>query len=93
MTTNGYVDIIDHCRYSKFQTLRGALADAEQGNIIYLFKNVTELRLTYQIRLLSFRAIESSMQLVIQVPIKCKIHASLNNFVQSVGRKVQIRKV
>ena len=93
MTTSGYVDIIDQCRYSKFQTLRGALADAEQGNIIYLFKNVTELRLTYQIRLLSFRAIESSMKLVIQVPIKCKIHASLNNFVQSVGRKVQIRKV
>lgn len=87
------MDIINQHRYSGFQTMRGALADAEQGDKIFLFKNVSELRLTYQIRLLTFLAIEKRMRLVIQVPNKCRIHISLTNFVKSTGRKVQIKKV
>jgi len=73
--------------------MRGALADAEQYGKIYLFKNVSELRLNYQIRLLAFRAFNENKKLIIQVPKKCKLHSSLKDFVKSFGTNLLIVRV
>jgi len=43
-------------RYTKRKVARGTLSDAERNGRIYLLKRVTELGLTYQIRLLTYRA-------------------------------------
>ena len=43
-------------RYTRHQVPRGAKADAERDGALFLLKNVSSLRLTYQIRLLTFLA-------------------------------------
>lgn len=63
-------------RYTKQQVARGARADAERNDAYFLFKNVTALRLTYQIRLLAFRARESRRKLIIRVPSSLLIFSS-----------------
>lgn len=53
---------------TRHQTPRGARSDAEQGNRIYLLKNVSLLYATYQVKLLAYRALKEGKQLVIKVP-------------------------
>ena len=72
--------------------MRGALADAETGSLIYLFKNVSELRLTYQIRLLAFRAKNENKKLIIRIPKECRIHSLLSEFSKSLGRVMRIER-
>ena len=64
-------------RYTKHQVARGAIADAESGDTLYLLKNVSELRATYQIRLLAFRAVKEGKRLVIRLPSSARIYPSL----------------
>lgn len=80
-------------RYTKQQVARGARADAEVQDKLFLLKNVSSLRLTYQIRLLTFRASESRTRLVIQVPKQCKLHASLRDFVKQFPQVIRLEKV
>jgi hypothetical protein len=80
-------------RYTKFQVPRGAFADAETEDKIYLFKGVSLLRLTYQIRLLTFRATETNKKLVIRVPRRGTIHRSLKDFMGKFSTVIQIEKV
>lgn len=67
------------------QVARGAMPDAEAFNRMYLVKNVSNLRATYQIRLLAFRAVEKKMQLVLRVPLACVFDASLNDLIGKCG--------
>ena len=67
--------------YTKHQTLRGTKPDAEIGNKIYLIKNVSQLRLTYQIRMLTYMAQTRGMRLAIRIPKSTVIHQSLLEFV------------
>ena len=67
--------------YTKHQTLRSTQADAEIGNRMYLFKNTTTLRLTYQIEMLAFTAKAKDMKLIIRLPKKAKIHQTLREFI------------
>ncbi len=64
-----------------------------RGNSLYLLKNVSLLRLTYQIRLRTFRAMETNCKLIIRVPKMCEIHSSLTRFRQENSKIIQIEKV
>ncbi len=80
-------------RYTKHQVARGAArADSESCDKLLLLKNVSQLRLTYQIRLLTFQASESRKTLVIQIPKHCKLHSSLREFTKTVSH-VRVEKV
>ena len=70
-------------RYTRHQTPRGARADAEKGKKIYLFKNVSRLHATYQIRLLAYRAYKEGKKLVIQVPKHGEREDSLKEFMKA----------
>lgn len=69
--------------YTRHQTPRGARADAEKGKKIYLFKNVSLLHATYQIRLLAYRAYKENKQLVIQVSKRGQRADSLKEFMKA----------
>jgi len=80
-------------RYRKDQVARGALADAELQDRLLLFKNVSALRLTYEVRLLTFRASKSHKKLIVQVPRHCKIHPSLREFAKELPKAIRVEKV
>lgn len=67
-------------RYTKHQVARGARADAEQNERLYLFKHVDTLRATYQIRWLAEEAERRGTKLVLRVPKACRIAPSLSAF-------------
>jgi hypothetical protein len=72
-------------KYTRHQVPRGAKADAERFNVMYLVKNVAKLRATYQIRLLAFKAVSKKMKLIIRVPAHCEFSASLEELMQTCG--------
>jgi hypothetical protein len=63
--------------YTKHQVARGSRPDAEAWDALYLIKNVSELRATYQIRLLAYRATQERKKLVIRLPRGAKLHRTL----------------
>lgn len=81
------------CRYTSYQVARGAKADAESSDAYFLLKNVSSLRLTYQIRLLAFRAKDQGRKLIIRVPTNCKVHPTLRAFQAKHANVVRIEKV
>jgi len=74
-------------RYTQHQVARSAMPDAVIFNKMYLIKNVSNLRATYQIRLLAFRAVNEGTHLVIRVPIACKFDRSLTELMKLCGRR------
>jgi len=80
-------------RYTKHQVARGARADAERQGALYLLKNVSELRLTYQIRLLTYRASEIRKKLVVRLPKHSTVHYSLRDFCSEHRKTVRIERV
>jgi len=83
--------MIDY-RYTEHQVARGSRPDAVKGTTAYLIKNVTQLRLTYQIRLLTFLAKERDAKLVIRVPKETRPSADLRAFLQEHSRVVKIER-
>uniref|UniRef100_UPI001F3F9385 hypothetical protein n=1 Tax=Frateuria defendens TaxID=2219559 RepID=UPI001F3F9385 len=75
-------------KFTRHQVARSAMPDAEVFNRMYLIKNVSKLRATYQIKLLAFRAVEKKMQLVLRVPGACVFDQSLNNLIKKCGKYV-----
>ena len=69
---------------------RGTLTDAETRDKLILFKVVSELRATYQIRLLTYRAFKEQKQLVIEIPLSCKVHDDLKAFVDKFPRSISL---
>jgi hypothetical protein len=80
-------------RYTRSQVARGTRPDAERMGVMYLLKNCSELRLTYQIRLLTYMASTRGRKLVIDVPEHCQIHQSLRDFQKEHSKIVRIEKV
>lgn len=80
-------------RYTKHQVARGTRADSETNDAFYLFKNVSELRLTYQIRLLAFRAFSGHRKLVLRIPLHCSLQFNLKCFIKKYPKIVRIEKV
>jgi hypothetical protein len=79
-------------RYTGHQVARGARPDAVDGDTWFLLKFVPRLRLTYQIRLLTFGAEQSGVRLVIRVPKGCRLSAPLRDFVRT-HAAVKIQRV
>lgn len=69
-------------KYTRNQIPRGSRPDAETIDKLYLIKNVSMLRATYQIRLLAFKAVQSHKKLVLKVPKTCQFHASLKDLIK-----------
>ena len=77
---------------TKRQVARGARADAETSDKLFLFKKVSELRATYQIRLLLYRAIKEGKKLVIDMPKASKIHPSLKTLMRDYSKHIQVNR-
>lgn len=71
--------------HTKHRVPRGTMADGEKFNRLYLIKNVTSLRATYQIRLLAYRAATEGLKLVLMVPSTCKFQPSLLQLSKEMG--------
>ncbi|MBT9290667.1 hypothetical protein [Prosthecodimorpha staleyi] len=56
---------------------RGIMPDGETQTELILIKLVSFLRLTYQIKTLTYRAAKENKNLILLVPIFCKISAPL----------------
>ena len=80
-------------QYTSHQVARGARADIERNDAYFLLKNVSSLRLTYQIRLLTFSAKDQGRKLIIRVPAHCKVHSTLKSFQKEQAKFVRIEKV
>jgi hypothetical protein len=79
-------------RQTKNQVARGAFPDAQRQDKIYLFKNVSTLRATYQVRLLTYLAAEAGKKLVIDVPPHFKPHPSLSQLAKEFPKTIRIEK-
>jgi hypothetical protein len=76
-------------KYTRHQVPRGSRPDAETIDKIYLIKNVSMLRGTYQIRLLVFKAVKSHKTLMLKVPQSCRFHASLKELIKMTGKTIK----
>jgi hypothetical protein len=76
-------------KFTRHQVPRGSRPDAETSDSIYLIKNVTVLRATYQIRLLAFKALESHKKLFLKVPLTCKFHSTLKSLIKTTGKIIK----
>jgi hypothetical protein len=79
-------------RQTKHQVARGAFPDAQKGNDLYLFKHVSMLRATYQVRLLTYLASEAGKRLVINVPLHFKPHPTLSQLLKEFPKTIRIEK-
>jgi hypothetical protein len=77
-------------RQTKHQVARGARPDGETFDKLLLIKRASELRATYQIRLLAYRAVQEGRRLVIEVPKECKVHDSVRELTKQYPRNVTI---
>lgn len=74
------------------QVARGARADAEMNNRIFLIKNVSEMRATYQVRLLLYRATQEGAKLVLDLPKECKLSGNLKALAKEHRRHFEITR-
>lgn len=79
-------------RYTHHQVARGARPDAVSGADWYLFKNVSKLRLTYQIRLLTFLATERGARVVIWIPKSALLSNDLRDFIKENSKVLAIKR-
>lgn len=77
-------------KQTRHQVARGARPDAETSDKIYLIKAASELRDTYQVRLLTYLAMKQAKKLIIKVRKECKIHKTLREFVKQYSSNVRI---
>ncbi len=80
-------------RYTKNQVARGTRPDSETYDKFYLIKIVSEMRATYQVRLLTYFALQRKKQLIIEVPKHCKIHKSLREFQREFSNLIKIKRI
>lgn len=78
--------------YTRHQTPRGALPDAEVGDKLYIIKNVSHLRLTYQIRVLTYMAQSRGKKFIVRLPKDAKLHSSLREFVKNFSAVIKIER-
>jgi hypothetical protein len=64
-------------RYTRHQVARGSRPDAETHDKLFLIKRVSEMRATYQVRLLTYLASQTGRKLIIELPKGAKLHRSL----------------
>jgi hypothetical protein len=79
-------------KQTKHQVARGSRPDADTFDKFYLIKGASELRATYQIRLLIYMAVEQGKELIIEVRKDCKIHESLRELAKQYSKSVRIER-
>ena len=72
---------------------RGTRPDAVVGATWYLIKNVSRLRLTYQIRLATYLAIDRRSRVVIRVPSAAELSADLDAFARAHAAHLSVERV
>ena len=80
-------------RQTRHQVARGTRPDAQDGDRVYLFKNVSTLRATYQIRLLTYMAARRGAVLIIEVPRYCEVMPSLARYLKSNRGHIRLERV
>ena len=80
-------------RYTRHQVARGTRPDAEDRETLYLIKNVSTLRATYQVRLLTYRALHEGRKLVLRVPKHFKTSRSLRMLMKECPKVIRVEKV
>lgn len=76
-------------KYTRHQVPRGSRPDAETIDRIYLIKNVSTFRATYQVKLLAFKAVQTYKKLVLKVPPTCQLHTSLKDLIKLTGNAIK----
>jgi hypothetical protein len=76
-------------KYTQHQVPRGTRPDSETLDKIYLIKNVSTLRATYQIKLLAFKAVKSHKKLMLKVPKHCRFQDSLQEMIMLSGKNIK----
>jgi hypothetical protein len=82
-----------HTRLTRHQVPRGARADAESDQAIYLFKRVPVLHATYQVRLLAYVADQQGKRLVLRVPKDFEAGPSLRALMEETDGLIQVDRV
>ncbi|MCP4965518.1 MAG: hypothetical protein GY926_09805 [bacterium] len=77
-------------RYTEDRVPRGSRPDAASEDAVYLIKSCSKLRLTYQIRLLTFMATEQGSNLVLAIRNDCRVSRDLKKFVRANRRHVRV---
>jgi hypothetical protein len=72
--------------------LRGAMCDNETHIGFEVFKNVSYLRLTYQLKLLAYRAAKEDKYLIVSVPDVCVISESFLSLKKSLIDNTQYKQ-
>ena len=72
--------------------LRGRTTDGETFDKLLLIKRASELRATYQIRLLTYRAVQEGRKLVIEVSKECKVHSGLRELTKQYPKNVTVAR-
>ncbi len=80
-------------RFTRHQVPRGTLPDAETSTRIYLIKNVSLLRATYQVRLLLYRAEQTGKKLVFRVPKVCRFGPDLADLRREHATTIVVERV
>lgn len=79
-------------KYTKHQTVRGTRPDDESFDKIFLIKNLSELRATYQVRMLAYMAFKKGKKLVIQLPKGAKLHSSLKELKKNSPSVIKVER-
>lgn len=80
-------------KYTRHQVPRNSRPDAETFDKLYVIKNVSMLRATYQINFLALKAIEAHKKLVLVVPKSCQFHASLKELIHMNGKIIKREEI
>ena len=78
--------------YTQHQCPRGSRPDADVDGKLYLIKKVTEMRLTYQVKMLTYSAQRSGKVCVIRLPQRAVLNESLKEFVQNSNGLLKIER-
>ena len=62
----------------------------ETHDKLVLIKRVSEMRVTYQIRLLTYLALQSGRKLIIELPENAKIHRTLRAYREEFANTIRI---
>ena len=79
-------------KYTSRQTARGSRPDGQFGSTYFLVKNVSRMRLTYQVKLLTLMAQEQRGVLVVQLPKGAKTSRDLRAFAKSHRGSVRVER-
>ena len=80
-------------KYTKHQIARGTRPDDESFDKVFLIKQVSELRATYQVRMLTYMASQKGKKFIIQLPKEAKLHNSLKELRKNAPGVIKVERI